>query len=189
MIAKVIIDILNAEVDKIFDYLVPQDLNICPGDRVLLPFGSRTIEGYVLALAEASELSPDKLKPIIKKMDDISIIKPELLALIQDLKSLFHLRTVDGIRLVVPAQIRGGKVKKIEQKILHLNPDDNLVNEYFSKIRANAKNEIGAIAFMRNTPEKDSTTLSKQFTSATINKLIKNNSARIDKTLFWDIIR
>jgi len=44
MIAKVIVDILNSEVDRVFDYLVDDGSGIGIGDRVLLPFGNRTIE-------------------------------------------------------------------------------------------------------------------------------------------------
>ena len=62
MIAEVIVDISNSEVDRIFDYLAAHDIR--PGCRVLVPFGRKQIEGIVIALKETSE-HLDKLKPII----------------------------------------------------------------------------------------------------------------------------
>ena len=44
MIAKVIVDISNSEVDKIFDYLIPSNFELTVGDRVLVPFGSRSVD-------------------------------------------------------------------------------------------------------------------------------------------------
>lgn len=181
MIAKVIVDILNSEVDKVFDYLIPEDITVQVGDRVLLPFGNRNIEGYVLDTCETSDLSEDKLKPITKRMDEFAIIKPELIKLIFDLKEKLHLRLVDGVRLVVPSQIRNGKVNKIEIKMLRLNPDENFVLEYFKGVRANAKNEIGAIKYLQDNAEADFTKLSKMFSNSTINKLIKNNIFLVNK--------
>ena len=172
MIAKVIVDILNSEVDRIFDYLA--DDNIVVGDRVLLPFGNRTIEGYVLALSDTTDVDTSKLKPIIKKLDDFPIIKPELVDLASDLRDKFHLRLIDGVRLVVPAQVRNGKVAAIQVKYLSLNPDEKIVDEYFAKIRANAKNEIGIITFLKSTAKDTFTNLSKKFSNATVNKLILN---------------
>lgn len=174
MIAKVIVDILNSEVDKVFDYLIDDNSDIVKGDRVLLPFGNRTIEGYVLNISNTTDLDTTKLKKIIRKLDDFPIIKPELINLATELKDKFHLRLIDGIRLVVPAQIRNGKVGSIQVKYLSLNTNEEIVDDYFLKIRANAKNEIGAINYMRGVAKETFTTLSKKFSNSTINKLIKN---------------
>jgi len=174
MIARVIVDILNSEVDKVFDYLIDDNSDIQIGDRVLLPFGNRTIEGFVIEIATESNYDSSKLKKIIKKLDNFPIIKPELIKLSQDLKSKFHLRLLDGIRLVVPAQVRNGKVGSIQIKILSLNNDEKIVDEYFSKIRSNAKNEIGLITYLKNIAKESFTNLSKKFSNATVNKLLKN---------------
>ncbi len=175
MIANVIVDILNSEVDRVFDYLIPDDMPVAVGDRVLLPFGNRKIEGYVLSVSDTTDCDETKLKPIIKRMDEFPIIKPELINLVFDLKTLLHLRLVDGVRLVVPSQIRSGKVNKIEKRVLHLNPDEAIVDEYFAQIRANAKNEIGAINYLKSNAEADFSKLSKMFSNSTINKLIDKN--------------
>ena len=51
LIAEVVVDIKNKAVNKIFDYEVPLELEtiIQPGVRVLVPFGPRTIMGFVIS--------------------------------------------------------------------------------------------------------------------------------------------
>ena len=90
MIAEVIVDVLNAEVDKIFEYLIDEEQGISIGDRVSLPFGNRTIEGYVLGLKEISDFDASKLKKIIKKLDKTPIIKPQMIKLCYQMKEKLH---------------------------------------------------------------------------------------------------
>ena len=54
MFVEVIVDILNSEVDRIFDYEISTPTKV--GTRVLVPFGKRNIEGYVLKTKEKSIL-------------------------------------------------------------------------------------------------------------------------------------
>ena len=62
-IAKVIIDV---SLDKEFDYLIPETLlpQIKVGVMVRVPFGHSTREGYVLSLADSSDYTGGRLKPI-----------------------------------------------------------------------------------------------------------------------------
>ena len=171
MYAEIIVDVLNSEVDKVFDYLCPPNTCVPLGAKVLVPFGNRKIEGYVLNLKETTLLDTSKVKSIIRVFDDIPVIKPELIALCYKMKDIFHLRLIDGIRCVLPSQIRDGKVGHIEKRILSL--DDETLMTYLPKVKANAKNEQGVIEYLRNNGSGDFTSLSKKFTSATLNKLLK----------------
>ena len=60
MIAEVIVDISNSEVDKIFDYQCDDSLK--EGYRVLVPFGKREVEGYVVAIKEKTSENNNKKK-------------------------------------------------------------------------------------------------------------------------------
>ena len=50
MIAKVIVDIPSKSVDFTFDYVIPKRLAafVQVGVRVVVPFGPRTVQGYVM---------------------------------------------------------------------------------------------------------------------------------------------
>ena len=53
MFAKIIVDIASSNVDKIFDYKLNENLPV--GTRVMVPFGNRKMEGYIIALSETTE--------------------------------------------------------------------------------------------------------------------------------------
>ena len=123
MIAEVIVDVLSSEVDKVFDYEIPSSLcDIDVGYRVLVPFGNRKIEGYIVRIKNSTDCPPDKLKSIVSKLDDFPIIKKELIDLMFFMKEKLYLRLLDGIRLAVPTQVRSGIGDKFE-RILYINDD------------------------------------------------------------------
>lgn len=175
MIAEVIVDVLNAEVDRIFEYSFDDIQEIVQGDRVSVPFGNRTIEGYVLGIKSSSDYDPSKLKKIYKKLDKTPIIKPHMIKLCYQMKEKLHLRMLDAIRLVLPSPVRNDRAKHIQQKVCFLSDD---VKEYLGKIRANATNERGIIKYLQDNGECDFTKLAKMFSNSTLNKLIKNDIIR-----------
>ena len=81
MYAKVIVDITNSEVDRVFDYRIPKDFSVKKGDMVIVPFGKRSIHGFVLELSETSSYEENKIKDISKIILS-QIIKPDILDLI-----------------------------------------------------------------------------------------------------------
>ncbi len=170
MFAEVIVDVSANSLDKIFDYKCPENFEICLGQRVLLPFGKRTIEGYVLNLKESSSLDPSQIKEIIKPLDEQPLILPEMFTLISELKKEYNLRIIDILHLIVPSQIRSGKVKQQTVKNCFLT---EYAYSHLSEIKANSKNQIAACAYLKNKSNESIITLNKNFGSAAINKLIE----------------
>ena len=62
MFAEVIIDQDARALDKIFEYIIPDNLNVGEGDRVLLPFGNRIVQGFVVKVKDNCEYDKSKLK-------------------------------------------------------------------------------------------------------------------------------
>ena len=81
MIAEVIVDIAHSEIDRVFDYIALSDTQ--RGQRVLVPFGNRQIEGYVLNLKETSSYDKSKLKSIVRPLDNLPALTDESLQLIK----------------------------------------------------------------------------------------------------------
>ncbi len=181
MYAEVIVDVLNSEVDKVFDYAIPDSLSVNLGARVFVPFGNRKIDGYVVGLKESTALQKDKVKNIIS-VQNVPPIKPELIDLCHKMKNLYHLRLIDGIRCVLPSQVREGKIGHIQKRNVMLNEVE--LKNYLPKIRANAKNEWGVIHYLQNNGKEDFTKLSKQFSNATLNKLINANVLVVEEYIF-----
>ena len=82
MFADVIVDITNVDVDKIFEYSF-SDCKINLGSRVVVPFGNKSIEGIVIGVKETSQYPPEKIKPILKLLEETPVLTEETLTLMQ----------------------------------------------------------------------------------------------------------
>ena len=172
MIAEVIVDVMSSEVDRVFDYMIPSSLtDITVGYRVLVPFGNRKIEGYIVGIKETTDCPPDKLKSIISKLDDYPVIIPELIELMHYMKSTLYLRLIDGIRLAVPTQIRSNVKDKVT-RIITLNYDK--LDEYMATLTGRQKNAPLVIQMLKEYPEMNYTGLASKFGNAVINKMLEN---------------
>ena len=82
MIAGVLVEISNKNVDKIFEYLVPPELvdKIKIGIRVLVPFGNMMLEGFVLTLS-GRKTTDKELRKIVEIIDSEIVLNEELLEL------------------------------------------------------------------------------------------------------------
>ncbi len=78
-IASVIVDVPTLQTNKPFDYYIPEEFigHIEIGMRVVVPFGNRHIQGFVVGLKERSDIK--NLKEIIEPMDVIPVLNKELL--------------------------------------------------------------------------------------------------------------
>ena len=76
MFAKVIVDIIHSEVDRLFEYRVPEGMELDVGFRVHVPFGKGNAlrEGYVLDLSETCEYDTEKIKDIAGVISDFAAL-------------------------------------------------------------------------------------------------------------------
>lgn len=80
-IATVIVDVPAKQTDHVFDYRIPEKWKemIQPGIRVIVPFGPRMVQGFVINIKDYSEF--DKLRAIKEPMDLEPVLNQELLDL------------------------------------------------------------------------------------------------------------
>ena len=109
-IAKVIIDV---SLDKEFDYLIPETLlpQIKVGVMVRVPFGHSTREGYVLSLADSSDYTGGRLKPITGLCETRANIPEHLVTLGRWMADYYCCSQEQSIRTLLPAAVRSGKIK------------------------------------------------------------------------------
>ena len=79
--AQVIVDLSAEALDRVFSYIVPEGMDVVPGQLVAVPFGPRTLEGFVVSLSDACELPPEKLKPLIGPVREEPVVLPDLMEL------------------------------------------------------------------------------------------------------------
>lgn len=169
MIAKVIVDVAYSEVDRVFDYISIDGVN--EGDRVLVPFGRQTIEGFVVGFSSASDLPYEKLKAIVKRLDDFSALSEETLKLAEFLRDTYHVPFALALRQFIPSELRGGKVK--EKTVLIVTLSDIPIEEMISSLKKSATAQIGIIETLAKTKRTGYTELSEKFGSSAIRTLEK----------------
>lgn len=166
MIAEIIVDILNSEVDKIFDYKIITPVEV--GTRVIVPFGNRKVEGYVLNIKSTSNIESNKIKSIISA-DNKPILLPEMLKLIDFMTENYNIRKIDAIRLFIPSGLRQNK---IQDKITRYA---ELINENYdiNNFRKTAKNQIECYKYLLNTKRMKLSVLNEKFTNTATKKLLE----------------
>ena len=170
IIGKIIIDIASSLVDKVFDYILP-DESFEVGMRVYVPFGKIIKEGYIVDISDESEYDESKLKTVISKIDNFPVIQKEQLELASFMKKKFHTGLCDAIRLFLPSEMRLGKVKELI-KIECFIEDENKAKEYLSSVRKNATGIIGIINELLQKGTVSQVELNKKFNNASLKKLI-----------------
>ncbi|MGN1207854.1 MAG: primosomal protein N', partial [Christensenellales bacterium] len=190
MICEVIVDIVSSNVDKIFDYYFEDNLNYKVGQRVLVPFGARNIEGYILKIKDKSNVDSSKLKSIIKSLDDFSYLNDETIDLMNFLIKTYNLRFADCLRLFVPNVIRKN-VKEKFVKFAFLSQDFEQNFENFSK-KFNEK-QTKIIEFLQKNGQFELSQLNVLFSPSSVKTLIKNGvisiSNRPEKRLPYQPIK
>ena len=113
VIAEVVVDIKNKAVNKVFDYTVPEELAhlIQPGVRVLVPFGPRTIMGFVISLKEQTELQ--NLRPIKELIDVVPVLNDELRELGLSLSEETGSTMIQCFEAMIPNAMRAKYKKKL----------------------------------------------------------------------------
>ncbi|MCM1289077.1 MAG: primosomal protein N' [Corallococcus sp.] len=144
MIYSVIVDVSASEVDKIFHY---KGENYQIGTRVLVNFANRFIEGFIVDEQQTTDCPPEKLKEIVKPLDDFPAISADLLELGAFMKKEYNLRWVDVLRLFIPAEMRKNRVKPLTKRCAQLIPDRTL-NQLLSSLKPNALRQKDLVNFL-----------------------------------------
>ncbi|MCL2234441.1 MAG: primosomal protein N' [Firmicutes bacterium] len=170
MFASVIVDISNSNVDKIFDYSISTHA-VKKGHRVLVPFGSQTVEGYVVDLKEETTYERVKVKDIISVIDDNPVITEELFLLSHEMRRKYNLRFVDVLRLFIPSQMRQGRVKELKKQFVSIS--EGFADEdptQFIKTSAVAQFEV--FAHLKKEGSVSLTEMNKLFSASALRNLI-----------------
>ncbi len=115
MIAEVLVQINAFSVDKVFDYIIPSHLteNITVGKRVVVPFGSQTIEGFILKIKNKSK---EELKEIISVVDEDIVLNKELLELGKYLKEKTLANLINCYQAMLPKALKAKYGKTVNKK-------------------------------------------------------------------------
>ena len=110
MYCQVIVDIVHENVAHTFTYAVPDGMILEKGQRVSVPFGAREKEGIVVDLDSSTELDPARIKTVIRKLEEYPAILPHMAELAREMAEQAHCPLAETLRLMIPAQMRGGRI-------------------------------------------------------------------------------
>ncbi len=115
-VAKVIVDVPAKQTNRPFDYRIPNHLQqvIKQGMRVIVPFGPRKVQGFVIAIVEDSEFA--KLRDIIEPMDIEPVLNEELLNLADWLTERTLCYKISAFQVMLPPALKAKYEKKIRLK-------------------------------------------------------------------------
>ena len=117
LVAQICVNVKANSIDKTFTYAVPERLNfLSAGWRVIVPFGSRKVDGFVMNVEElpgAEKLFDFVLKEIIDVFDEESWFTPEMMRAAQWISDFYLCPLSQSMSLFMP----GRNSRKIKKKI------------------------------------------------------------------------
>lgn len=168
MIAKVLVEINNINVDKTFDYIVPFEYieNIKIGMRVKVPFASRELEGFVLDLVNSTDDNYE-LKEIISIVDTEPILNNELLHLGQFMSKKYFSTLISCYQTMLPKALKAQNKTTINKKMIKYV---ELCSNSFPKLKPNQEK---IVEYLRINGKVKKEEVNKISVSG-VNTLIKN---------------
>lgn len=125
MVAEIIINTNAKQLNKTFDYLVPEDLvnEIRVGSRVFVPFGRiKSQEGFVIQIKEKSEFATKEILAI-----EDSILPTEKIELAKLMARKYFCNIADCIKLMLPPGTStkniGNRIKEKTANFVYLKKD------------------------------------------------------------------
>lgn len=169
MIAEVIINITAKRLQKTFSYIVPEELFVRVGTRVLVPFGHRREEGVIVALHPADSVQHDYvLKPISSVLSVQTGFQEEMIATALWISDYYLCSMSDSLRLFM-----------IEKKGIVAHTYVTVENRDML-LQLNGKN---IWEYLENKKNEEKKILCNQFGQAFIEKLIEKHALKEEKQL------
>lgn len=168
MLASVLIEYSVKSLNKVFDYIIPEDIkeNIRVGHKVIVPFGKVEVEGFVLKIHDNKDETLE-YRSIIRIQESDFYLNEELLKLGKYMSDFLLCNLISCYQVMLPKALKASLKTNINRKYItkvSLNKEVD-IDKYILEHKRN-KAEISIIESLRS-GEKER----KKFSSS-IKKLI-----------------
>lgn len=142
--ANVIVDITHEKLDKIFQYIIPDELkdDIYPGVQAEVAFGrgNRNIRCFVVEVTDRAEYDVSKMKSIIRVVPGSIPIESQLIAVAAWIKKNYGSTMNRALKTVIPIHESVKEVKK-EYAVLNISKEETekLLLKYRNDKRMSAR--------------------------------------------------
>ena len=152
-IAEVLVNIAVAALNKTFSYIVPNHLEVAVGYRVLVPFGSRKVEGFVLGVTYGDD---NDLKAVIDTIDEVAWFDENMVCTARWLSEYYLCTVVEAMRLFLIGKsgIRNEKIYTVCDAGTVIQDKDKagqiieFVQEHGQATETRLKREFGDISLL-----------------------------------------
>lgn len=140
MFIDVLVEVPVQKKDMTFTYEVPDEMiiDIEIGKRVLVPFGSNKIEGYIVKINSSNKLDLN-IKKIIKVIDKNPVLNKELLELGKLMSGKYLCSLISCYQVMLPKALKASYKSKLKPKY---EKSIILVSNDFNDIRGSAQKAI-----------------------------------------------
>jgi primosomal protein N' (replication factor Y) (superfamily II helicase) len=102
---------ISAPLHRLFDYLPPKGYRdkldkLAQGMRVKVPFGRREVMGFIIRIADTTELPQERLKPISTLLDTQPLLPPSLMQLLLWISQYYHYPLGEILAIALPTRLR-----------------------------------------------------------------------------------
>jgi len=119
-IAQVLINIATKSINKPFSYSIPEHLDyVDTGWRVLVGFGNRKLEGFVVGVTEEENSGIPELKPILDILDNDIWFDEHMMHTARWISEYYLCNLVDAMRLFIPGKsgVKSTTAYSVEQDV------------------------------------------------------------------------
>ena len=115
MYADILVEI--GSIEKTFTYKVPSNFDVLAGMRVLVPFGTRKLEGFILKIYDEGSFDYE-VKDIIDIIDDHPVINDEMLELGKYISKRSLSSLISVYQTMLPSALKAKSSRKFNKKYL-----------------------------------------------------------------------
>ena len=181
--AKVILDMSNSKIDRVFDYEIPFEFldKAETGMRVKVPFGKKLVDGYIVDISSETDVEADKIKLIHSLTDKESLISPQMASLAKWMKERYLANFSSCLRLLIPA---GADLKNTVKSVFLTERKKAEEFVELNKEKPRLLAQVRVLNFLLTHESEEETSLRKKLniTSSPIKTLEKNGYVRFENT-------
>jgi primosomal protein N' (replication factor Y) (superfamily II helicase) len=100
---------LDVPLSTLFDYTVAEGIAVAIGQRVIVPFGRRQMVGVVMECVATTDVSPERIKPVLQVLHDSAPLSSGLLGLLRFCSDYYRYPVGQTVLSALPTRLRADK--------------------------------------------------------------------------------
>jgi len=134
LFADVIIDISHENLDRTYQYLIPEELEsqAVIGAPVEIPFGAgnRSVKGYLVGLSEEPKIDLNRIKPLKMIEKNGLVMESRMIVLAARMREMFGGTMNDALRTVMPVK---RSVKPVNNRTVYPAVEKEVLQELYEQ--------------------------------------------------------